>query len=295
MPDETNLELFDDEQADTQIRKVWHDGHWFFSVIDVIGALTGSERPRKYWNDLKTRLAQEGSEVSAKIGQLKMPAPDGKQRLTDCADTETLLRVIQSIPSPRVEPLKQWLARVGTERIAELENPALAADRLRREYQRLGYSSEWIKARLENIVARTELTTEWAERGAEEGREFALLTDVLSRGTFELTTAQHKAVKRLRSNANLRDSMTPLELALATLAEVTSTAIHQAHDSQGFVELQRDAHEAGEVGGAARRDIEARLQRPVVSPENYKMLRQGRQRELQPPLLGAEDGESDSR
>jgi DNA-damage-inducible protein D len=290
MPDETNLELFDDERADTQIRKVWHDGRWFFSVIDVIGALTGSERPRKYWNDLKTRLAQEGSEVSAKIGQLKMPAPDGKQRLTDAADTETLLRLIQSIPSPRVEPLKQWLARVGTERIADLEDPALAADRLRREYQRLGYSSEWIKARLENIVARTELTTEWAERGAEEGREFALLTDVLSRGTFELTTAQHKTVKGLKARHNLRDSMTPLELALATLAEVTSTAIHQAHDSQGFVELQRDAHEAGEVGGAARRDIEARLQRPVVSPENYKTLRQGRQRELQPPLLGVEDG-----
>src|SRR5260221_10703446 len=184
MPDETSLELFDDERADTQIRKVWHDGRWFYSIIDVIGFLTGSARPRKYWNDLKTRLAQEGSELSAKIGQLKMPSSDGKSYLTDAADTETLLRLIQSIPSPRAEPFKQWLARVGTERIAELEDPALAADRLRREYQRLGYSPEGIKARPGNILAPPGGTTELAGRGPGEGRDFALLPEGLSHGTF---------------------------------------------------------------------------------------------------------------
>ncbi|HEX9413853.1 MAG TPA: hypothetical protein VF916_10160, partial [Ktedonobacterales bacterium] len=154
---------------------------------------------------------------------------------------------------------------------------------------RLGYSSEWIKARLENIVARTEVTTEWAERGAEEGREFALLTDVLSRGTFELTTAQHKAVKGLKPRHNLRDNMTSVELVLTSLSEVTSTEIHQARDSQGFEALQRDAHAAGDIAGVARKSIEAETGRPVVSAENEKTLRQGRQRELQPPLLGADE------
>lgn len=289
MPNETgenNLALFDDEKADEAIRRVWHDGRWFFSVIDVIGALTESTYAKRYWSDVKRKLVSEGAnEPYEKIVRLKMTAPDGKQRLTDAADEETLLRIIQSVPSPRAEPLKQWLARVGMERLREMENPSLAADRLRKEYERLGYSDEWITKRLDNVVVRNDLTAEWRERGAEEGRDFASLTDTLNKGTFDLTTSEHRQVKHLATRQNLRDSMTPLELVLTSLAEVTATTMHQTHDSQGVVELRRDANEAGDVAGAARRDIETRVGQPVVSPLNYKQLRQERQRQLQPPLL----------
>src|SRR5262249_17535132 len=167
--------------------------------------------PRMYWADMKRTIQDEGfRELLEKIQQLKMLAADGKQRLTDAADTETLLRIIQSVPSPKAEPFKQWLARVGTERLQEMEDPALAADRMRKEYQRLGFSDAWITERLKNVVIRNELTEEWRERGAQEGREFALLTDTLSRGTFDLTTAEHRTVKHPSSRQNLRDSMTPL-------------------------------------------------------------------------------------
>jgi hypothetical protein len=261
-PEQTGVALID-EVADSTIRHVWHDGRWFFSVIDVIGVLTGTERPRKYWNDLKVKLASEGySELSAKIGQLKMTASDGKQRLTDAADTEALLRLSQSIPSPRVDPLKQWLARVGAERLDEMENPELAADRMRMTYRRQGYSDEWIEKRLQSIVMRDELTSEWRERGAQEGRGLAPLTDILNHGTFDVSVAEHKAVKGLKSQHNLRDSMTALELVLTSLAEATATAIHQAHDSDGLVVM--------------RRDIEARTNQPVVSVENFKSLREAR-------------------
>jgi DNA-damage-inducible protein D len=213
-----------------------------------------------------------------------MEAADGKQRLTDCADAATMLRIVQSIPSPKAEPIKHWLATVGAERLEEMENPSPAIDRARQYYLAQGYSAEWIDARLQGIVARDDLTAEWRERGAEEGREFAILTDTLSRGTFDLTTAEHKAVKALKKRHNLRDSMTPLELALTTLAELTATAIHQAHDSQGFMQLQSDTREAGDVAGSARRDIEARTKQPVVSPENYKTLT----RPFEQPQLPAE-------
>jgi DNA-damage-inducible protein D len=282
------LALFDEETAEKQIRRTWHEGRWFFSVIDVIALLTGAQIPRNYWSDLKRRLAQDEGfvELHAKIVQLRMTATDGKQRLTDAADTETLLRLIQSIPSPKAEPFKQWLARVGTERLAEVENPELAADRMRRTYLAQGYSEEWVNARLQGIMVRDELTTEWRERGAEEGREFAILTDILHRGAFDVTTAEHKAIKHLRTRHNLRDSMTTLELALTILAEATSTALHQAHDSQGFGELQSDTREAGDVAGTARRDIEARTGQPVVSAENFKTLTE---RDRQPSLFGVAD------
>jgi hypothetical protein len=197
---------FDDEQAERRIRRVWHEGRWFFSVIDVVGLLTDAPTPRMYWADMKRTVPAEGfRELLEIIQQLKMTAADGKQRVTDAADTETLLRLIQSIPSPKAEPFKQWLARVGTERLREMEDPALAADRMRKEYQRLGYSDAWIIERLKNVVIRNELTEEWRERGAHEGREFALLTDTLSRGTFDLTTAEHRTVKHLSSRQNLRE------------------------------------------------------------------------------------------
>ncbi len=283
-----SLEEFD-EQASGAIRRVLHEGQWWYSVIDVVALLTGTGRPRKYWSDLKAKLASEGYvEVSEKIGQLKMEAPDGKQRLTDAADEETLLRIIQSIPSPKAEPFKQWLAKVGRERLQEMENPELAADRMRQQYRALGYSDEWINARLQGIMVRDELTQEWRERGAKEGKQFAALTDILHTGTFDLSTAEHKAIKHIGQRQNLRDSMTTLELALTILSEATATELHQAHDSHGMKALKRDADEAGDVGGAARRDIEARTGRPVVSSENYKTLRQGRQRELQDGLFPVE-------
>lgn len=257
-----------------------------YSVIDVIALLTESAAPQQYWRDTKRRMAGEGwDETQEKILPLKMTAPDGKQRLTDAANEETLLRIIESIPSPKAEPFKQWLARVGHERLQEMENPELAADRMRAQYRRLGYSDEWIDRRLQGIVVRDELTNEWRERGAREGKEFATLTDTLQQGTFDLTTVEHKDIKRIGQRQNLRDSMTTLELALTILAEETAKELHQVHESQGYNELHQDTQEAGDVGGAARRDIEARTGRPVVSSENYKTLRQGRQHELQSPLF----------
>lgn len=280
-----SLEAFE-EQASEQIRRAWHEGRWFFSVIDVVALLSGTQRPRKYWSDLKAKLIDEGYvEVSEKIGQLKMEAPDGKQRLTDAGDTDAIFRIIQSIPSPKAEPFKRWLAKVGSERLDEMEHPELVADRMRQHYRALGYTDDWIDRRLQGIVVRDELTQEWRERGAKEGKEFAALTDTLQRGTFDLSTSEHRQVKHIGQRQNLRDSMTTMELLLTALSEETAKELHQVHDSQGFDDLHEDTREAGEVGGAARRDIEARTGRPVVSGENYKTLRQGRQRELQPPLF----------
>lgn len=286
---DAQLSIFDAE-ATAQIRHVWHEGRWFFSVIDVVGMLTDSPNPRVYWGVLKRRLVDEGfGELFTNCKQLKMLASDGKQRLTDAADAETLLRIVQSIPSPKAEPLKQWLARVGTERLREMENPALAVDRLQREYRRLGYDDEWIGQRLLNIVTRDELTEEWQQRGAEEGRQFAVLTDTLHRGTFDVGVRDHQAIKHIGRAQNLRDSMTRVELALSTLAEATAAELHQTRDSQGFDALRSDTQEAGEVGGAARRDIEARTGHPVVSGENYKTLRQSRVTARQLPLPDAMD------
>ncbi len=286
----TDVALFEGQR----IRRVWHDGRWFFSVVDVVGLLTESAEPRTYWAVLKGRLRGEGAdETLTNCKQLRMEAADGKQRLTDCADAETMLRIVQSIPSPKAEPVKHWLATVGTERLEELENPALAIDRARQYYLAQGYSPEWIAQRLRSIVTRDEMTAEWRQRGAEEGREFAVLTDTLHQGTFDITTAGHKAVKALKKRDNLRDSMSLVELALTSLAEATAIAIHQVHDSQGVPALQGDAREAGAVAGAARRDIEARTGQPVVSPENYKTLTRPFQ-QPQLPIAGGEDigGES---
>jgi hypothetical protein len=258
-----------------RIRRQWVEDRWYLSVIDVVGVLTESTDPRKYWVAMKARIQDEGFvELSTKCRQLRMEAADGKQRLTDCADAETMLRIVQSIPSPKAEPVKHWLATVGTERLEELENPSLAIDRARQYYLSKGYSQEWIAQRLRSIVTRDDITEEWRERGAQEGREFALLTDTLHKGTFDINTAQHKEVKALKKRDNLRDSMSIVELALTSLAEATSTALHREHESHGFSELQGDAREAGEVAGSARKDIETRLGRSVVTAENYKSLTQ---------------------
>jgi len=255
-----------------RIRKIMHEGEWRFSIIDVVEVLVGGDRPRKYWNDLKKKLHAEGySEVSEKIGQLKMPAPDGKMRLTDCADTETMFRVIQSIPSPKVEPLKRWLARVGKERIDEIENPELSMERMQLLYEKKGYPKEWIDKRMRGIAVRQDLTGEWQNRGARTSLEYAILTNEIMQGAFALQVDEYKQVKGLERE-NLRDHMTDIELILTMLAEATTTKLHRDRDSQGFEPLQKDAREGGNVAGRTRRDIEKRSGKAVVTSENYKEL-----------------------
>jgi hypothetical protein len=284
--DRTGVTPFDDEGFDSTIRRAQHEGRLFFSVVDVVGVLTGSKAPLQYWRDMKRRMSGEGwAETQAKCLPLKMRAADGKQRLTDAADTETLLRIIQSVPSPKAEPIKRWLAQVGTERLQEMEDPSRAIERARKDHEHLGYASDWIDRRLQGQLIRDELTREWDDRGADGPRDCARLTDTIHRGTFDLSVNEHKQVKGLRSGQNLRDNATVLELLLTGIGEETAKELHQARDSQGYAALQRDAHEAGEVGGATRRDIESRLGHGVVSSESARTLRQGRQRELQPPLL----------
>ena len=253
-----------------KIRKAHHEGEWWFSVIDVIEVLVGGERPRKYWNDLKKKLAAEGySEVSEKIGQLKMTASDGKQRVTDCANAETLFRIIQSIPSPRVEPLKQWLARVGKERIDEIENPELSLVRMRDLYERKGYPKEWIDKRLRGIAVRQDLTDEWKDRGASTRSEFAVLTNEIMQGAFGLKVDDYKQVKKLERE-NLRDHMTDIELILTMLAEATTMELHRDRDSRGMKPLTNDACDGGAVAGRTRKDIEDQTGKPVISARNYK-------------------------
>lgn len=255
-----------------QIRKAFHEGEWWFSIIDVVEVLVGGDRPRKYWNDLKKKLTAEGYfEVSEKIGQLKMAAPDGKQRLTDCANTETLFRVIQSIPSPKVEPLKRWLAKVGKERLDEIENPELAMGRMQDLYEKKGYPKEWIDKRLRGIAVRQDLTNEWKERGAATRLEFAILTNEIMQGTFDLKVDEYKQVKTL-VRENLRDHMTDIELILTMLAEATTTKLHRDRDSLGMEPLKKDAKDGGAVAGRTRKDIEQQTGRPVISTENFKQL-----------------------
>lgn len=291
--DQTGVTIFDDEGFDSSIRREMHDGRLFLSVVDVVGTLTDSANPRIYWAQMKRRLAgDEGfSELFTMCKQLKMRSADGKRYSTDAAEPETLLRIIQSIPSPKAEPIKQWLARVGAERLQEMEDPSRAVERARKDYERLGYASEWIDRRLQGQVIRDELTQEWSDRGGSGPRDFARLTDTIHRRTFDLSVNEHKQVKGLRPNHNLRDNETVLELLLTSISEETAKKLHQVHDSQGYPALQRDATEAGDVGGATRRDIETRLDHSVVSSENAKTLRQGRQRELQPSLLDSPLGE----
>ncbi len=220
MKKDTSIVLFNQKE----VRRHWNAGKelWFFSVTDVIEILTGSSRPRKYWNDLKVKLEQEGSQLSDKIGQLKLLSSDGKKYLTDVADTETILRLIQSIPSPKAEPFKLWLAKVGYERIEETEDPELAFDRAMRTYLQKGYSKEWINQRLKSIEIRKELTDEWQDRGIKQGKDFAILTDEITRAWADRSIKSYKALKGLKKE-NLRDNMTNLELVLNMLAEVSTT------------------------------------------------------------------------
>jgi len=262
------------------IRKIFHEREWWFSIIDVVEVLTDSSIPKRYWSDLKRKLVNEGfSEVYEKIVQLKMPSPDGKMRITDCANTETMFRIIQSIPSPKVEPLKRWLARVGKERIDEIENPELSMERMKELYEKKGYPKEWIDKRTRGIAVRQDLTDEWKNRGARNNQEFAILTNEIMQGAFDLKVDEYKQVKGLERE-NLRDHMNDIELILTMLAEATTTKLTRDRDSKGFVPLKKDAQEGGAVAGSTREDIEKRSGKKVVSSENFKELTEARKRRI---------------
>jgi len=257
-----------------RIRRHWDNEKelWYFSVVDVIAVLTGSTIPRRYWSDLKIKLQKEGSEVYEKIVQLKMQASDGKYYFTDAADTETILRLIQSIPSPNAEPFKLWLARVGYERLEETADPELAISRALKTYLQKGYSQAWINQRLKSIEIRKALTDEWEKRGAKEGLEFAILTDEISQAWAGLTTKQYKNLKGLKKE-NLRDNMTNLELVLNMLAETATTEISQKKQPKSFPENKKVAREGGTVAGNARKEIESKTGKKVITRKNAKGLK----------------------
>ena len=252
------------------IRSVWDEEkeEWFFSVVDVVGVLTESANPRRYWSDLKRKLKEEGADqLYEKIVQLKMKAPDGKMRATDAANMQGIFRIIQSIPSPKAEPFKMWLAEVGKERVDEIVDPELSIDRALRTYLQKGYSREWINQRLQAIQVRKELTDVWQDHGVKEGVEFAILTNEISKAWSGMTTGQYKVFKNLKKE-NLRDNMSTLELVLNMLAEATTTELTQTIHPQGLEENKAVAKEGGTVAGNARKDIEARTGKPVVTSKN---------------------------
>ena len=256
----------------SKIRRQMYNGEWNYSIVDIIAILTDSKDPKDYWYRLKKRLdTEELSELSTNCRQLKMIAKDGKKRPTDCANRETIFRLIQSIPSPNAEPFKLWFARLAEERILEIIDPSLAIERARQTYLKKGYDEEWTNARIKGIGARNELTNEWKNRGATT-KDYAILTDEISKGTFDITTQQHKDLKKL-DKQNLRDNMSAMELALMTLAEVTTTELHKSHDSQGFDELEKDAKTGGSIAGTTRLNIEKQLGKSVVTSENAKSFR----------------------
>ncbi len=256
-----------------QIRRTWFNDEWWFSVIDIVEALTESQRPRKYWNDLKTKLLGEGFEVSEKIGQLKIQAEDGKLRATDCATTKNMFRIIQSIPSPRAEPFKQWLAQVGYERVEEIQNPEIAQDRVKQYYEMKGYPKEWIEKRLRGIAIRQDLTDEWKGRGIEEDLEFAILTNEITKATFGKTVKEYREFKSLgKPNQNLRDHMTDWELILTMVGEKATTDITVTKDSEGLEECRESAAEGGTIARNTRKEIEKKTGKSLVSDENYLPL-----------------------
>ena len=253
---------------DKNIRRTWFKEEWWFSVVDIIGVLTQTDRARKYWSDLKIKLAEEGFEVSEKIGQLKLLAEDGKVRLTDCSNTKNMFRIIQSIPQPKAEPFKLWLAQVGYERIEEIQNPELAQARMKELYKAKGYSDDWIEKRVRGIAVRQELTDEWKKRGVDEHKEYAILTNEISKATFGKTVDEYKQLKSLKKE-NLRDHMTDLELIFTMLGEASTTKIARSKNAQGFDENEIVAKKGGTIAGDARKKLELEAGENVVTPENY--------------------------
>jgi len=269
MEKETAIRIFEHKQ----VRSHWdkENGKWYFSIVDVISILAENKRPRKYWSDLKKKLKEEGSELSEKIGQLKMKAADGKMRMTDVADTEQLFRLIQSIPSPKAEPFKQWLAKVGRERIDEIEDPELAFERAMETYLKKGYSKEWINQRLKSIEVRKELTDEWDTRGVKKGLEYAILTNEITEAWSGFDVKKYKNFKGLKKE-NLRDNMTNLELVLSMLAEATTTEISKEKKPETFEQNRKIANQGGTIAGNARKEIEEKSGKKVISSANAKKL-----------------------
>ena len=268
---DNRLVVFEDQA----IRRVWRNSEWWFSVVDVCGVLSASADPNAYWRKLKQRLGTEAGQPVTFCHGLKLEAPDGKQRETDCANTEGLFRLVQAIPSPKAEPFKRWLAQVGYERIKEIENPELASARAHALYEAKGYPKAWIEKRLRSIAIRGELTDEWKQRNVKEGREYAILTAEIARATFGITPGVHSNIKGLRqikTGDNLRDHMTDLELIFTMLGEASTTEIARRKDAQGFPANRRTAKEGGTIAGDARRALEAKSGRPVVSATNNLRL-----------------------
>jgi len=253
---------------DKKIRRIWDNNEWHFSVVDVIGALTDSPNPNNYWKVLKHRENQ----LVTDCNQLKLIASDGKKYLTDCANTKAIFRIIQSIPSKKAEPFKRWLAKVGYERVQEIENPELAQERAKEYYQKKGYPKDWIEKRLRGIAIRQELTDEWKNRGVGEKKDYAILTNEIAKATFGVSINDHKKIKDLNpkfDNQNLRDHMTDLELIFSMLGEASTTEISKGINAQGFQENKVAAKKGGEVAGNARRDLERKSRKKVVTNESY--------------------------
>ena len=271
MAQSDKIQLFEDKR----IRTAWDEEkeEWYFSIVDVVAVLTDSPNPQTYWRVLKKRLKDEGNETVTSCNGLKMTAADGKRRLTDVADTEQLLRIIQSIPSPKAEPFKLWLAQVGRERIEETIDPELTIDRALETYLKKGYTREWINQRLQAIQVRKELTDEWDARGVQKGVEYAILTDEISRAWSGMSTRQYKNLKGLKKE-NLRDNMTTLELVLNMLAEATTTQFSKDRKPTTFQENLKVAKAGGQVAGRTRKDIESQSNTPVISPKNAVQLNQ---------------------
>lgn len=262
---DTKIALFKGKE----VRKIIHNDEWWFSIIDIVGVLSESDRPRKYWSDLKKKLEKEGYiEVSDKIGQLKMESPDGKLRETDAANTETIFRIIQAIPSPKAEPFKRWLAKVGYERVQEIENPELATKRTRALYKAKGYSDEWIEKRMRGIAIREELTDEWDKRGVKTDKEYSILTAEISKATFGMTPSEYKELKGLKRQ-NLRDHMNDLELIFSMLGEASTTEITRNIDVQGFDQSKIAAQKGGQIAGDARKKLEIESGKKVSTKDNY--------------------------
>ena len=271
MAQNDKIQLFEDKR----IRTAWDEvkEEWYFSIVDVVAVLTDSPNPQTYWRVLKKRLKDEGNETVTSCNALKMTAADGKRRLTDVADTEQLLRIIQSIPSPKAEPFKLWLAQVGRERIEETIDPELTIDRALETYLKKGYTREWINQRLQAIQVRKELTDEWDARGVQKGVEYAILTDEISRAWSGMSTRQYKNLKGLKKE-NLRDNMTTLELVLNMLAEATTTQFSKDRKPTTFQENLEVAKAGGQVAGRTRKDIESQSNMPVISPKSAVQLNQ---------------------
>ncbi|MEG1705298.1 MAG: BRO family protein [Clostridia bacterium] len=274
-----DIALFENKK----IRKEVHNNEWYFSVVDIIEILTESKIPKRYWTDLKKKFENEGNfETYDKIVQLKLIAEDGKKRLTDCTDTKGLLRIIQSIPSPKAEPFKQWLAKIRSEQLEEIANPELAIQRGKETFIKKGYDNNWISQRLKTTDAKNTLTDTWKEKGIAEHKDYAILRNEIYKNTFGLDTKQYKKLKGIdKSKQNLRDSMGNLELAITNLSEVTANELHQSNNSFRFNNLKSDVVSAGKITGKTRLDIESKLGRKIVTDVNYKTLTKNNNKHLE--------------